>query len=50
MTMTSTIMRQSARRPARRWYSCAVVSSSAAPAVSTAIEEILDSMLSVRAH
>ena len=46
MTTTKTSMRHSARRPARRWYSCAVVSSSAAPAVSTAMEEIFDSMLS----
>ena len=47
ITTISTIMRHSARRPARRWYSCAVVSSSAAPAVSTSIEDMFDSMLSV---
>lgn len=46
MTTVSTIIRQAARRPALRWYSCAVVNSSAASAVWTAIESIFDSMLS----
>lgn len=45
-TTINTNIRQIALRPARRWYSWAVVNSSAAPAVSTAIEDILDSMLS----
>ena len=40
--------RQAARRPAFLWYSAAVVSSSAAPPVSTATEEMFDSMLSAR--
>lgn len=39
-------MRHAARRPAFRWYSAAVVSSSAAAPVSTATEEMLSSMLS----
>ena len=39
-------MRQAARRPAFRWYSEAVLSSSAAPDVSTAMDDIFDSMLS----
>lgn len=45
-TTTSTIIRHAALRPALRWYSDAVVSSSEAPPVSTAIEEMFDSMLS----
>ena len=38
--------KQTALRPALRWYSDAVDNSSAAPDVSTAMEEIFDSMLS----
>ena len=49
-TTINTNIRQIALRPALRWYSWAVVSSSAAPAVSTAIEDILDSMLSGPQH
>jgi hypothetical protein len=40
-------IRQSMRRPAFRWYSCAVVSSSAAEEVFCATLLMLDSMLSV---
>lgn len=41
-------MRHAARRPALRWYSEAVESSSAAPWVSTAMEYTFDSMLSAK--
>jgi hypothetical protein len=46
ITMTMMIMRQHARRPALRWYSDAVVSSSAADAVWFAVWVTFDSMLS----
>lgn len=45
-TMTITIIKHAARRPALRWYSDAVDSSSAAPDASTATEEMFDSILS----
>ncbi len=44
--MTSTIIRHAALRAALRWYSAAVVSSSEAREVSTATEDMLDSILS----
>jgi hypothetical protein len=46
MTMTRMMSRHAARRPALRWYSCAVVSSSAADVVWSATLTMLDSMLS----
>lgn len=46
MTMISIIIKHAARLPALRWYSEAALSSSAAPDVSTAIDDIFDSMLS----
>ena len=49
-TTISTNIKHIALRPVFRWYSWAVVNSSAAPAVSTAMEEMLDSMLSKQRH
>lgn len=46
-TITRMINKQAIRRPALRWYSCAVVSSSAAEEVFCATEVTLLSMLSV---
>lgn len=45
--MTRMIIKHAALRAAFRWYSEAVVSSSAAPEVSTAMLEMFDSILSV---
>ena len=46
VTITRTIIRHAALRPALRWYSAAVVNSSAAEDVSTATEDTLVSILS----